>query len=65
MAAVSVVGGLLLARVQMQTDAAKARGKQTPSAGPASVTQVTTGDQSPAIKDAKDVSIIYGEPKKK
>ncbi|SRR6266849_7956140 len=65
LAAVSVVGGLLLARVQMQTQANKSRGKQAPPATSAGVTQVTTGDQSPAISGAQDVSITYGASKKK
>jgi hypothetical protein len=66
LAAVSVVGGLLLARVQIQADAAKARAKQAPPSGPTTTTQVTTGDQSPAVSGtAGNVSVNYGDSKKK
>ena len=64
LAAVSVVGGLLLARVQIQAKAAKPRGAQTASAA-AGATQVTSGDQSPAIQDAGNVNINYGPSQRK
>ncbi|SRR6266404_4526750 len=66
LAAVSIVGGLLLAKVQMQAQAAKGRGKQAAAGGPASVTQSTSGDQSPAISGTTgNVSVNFGSPKKK
>jgi len=65
LAGVSVVGGLLLAKVQLHAQAAKAPSKQTQAAASAGTTQVTTGDQSPAISGAGDVTISYGDSKKK
>jgi hypothetical protein len=57
MAVMCVIGGLLLAKTKV--------GKpRTPSA--ASVIQMTSGDQSPAVNNTSgDVSINFGNPKKK
>lgn len=63
--AVSVVGGLLLAKVQIHAQAEKTRGKQAQSTASAAVTQVTAGDQSPAISNTGKVTLTYGDSKKK
>jgi hypothetical protein len=65
LAAVSIVGGLLLARVQIGRQVAKASGKPSAAVTSTGARQVTTGDQSPAISGAQDVSITYGAAKRK
>jgi len=59
LAALCIVGGLLLANTKIR--------KRSGSAPPnAATTQVTTGDQSPAISGTSgDVSINYGDSGKK
>jgi hypothetical protein len=64
LAAVSIIGGLLLAKVQINAQAAKTHGKPAQSAA-AGVTQFTAGDQSPAISNTGDVNITYGDSKMK
>jgi hypothetical protein len=62
MAVICVIGGLLLAKAQIK----KPKKTALPVASATPAILITSGKESPAVNDTSgDVSINYGNPKKK